>query len=172
MRLWTILLTVLVVLPAGYFTVWSISDTLGELLDPCLHWGMGSSVSYDLPAYPRSDDPCGGSFRGTSETKVRAVITAMLVPGLLLMACILALIGAAISRPGLLVVAACVMFLEALPLYSVTLFAVPTGGALMLISRMVRWRMGPRFQGESGGSMGLKARLRHLFCDQNFFFSE
>jgi hypothetical protein len=173
MRLRIILLVAVVVLPMGLGAIWSLSNYAEELLDPCMHWGTGSSGSYSISAQVRPGDPCGGGFKGTTQTRGQAAVTALLVPGVILMAAALALFAASTSRPGLLVISACMMFLEAAPLiWSFAPVLILTGIALMLISRRIHLRTSPPFQGASEGSPGLKARLRHLFLDQNFFFSE
>ncbi len=173
MRLRIMLLVTLVVVPMGLIAAWSVSKYLEELLDPCIHWSMGSSGSFTLPAQTKPGDPCGGGFKATSRTKGQAAVMGLMVPGCILMAVILALIGAALSRPGIIVVVACIMFLEAIPLvWSFAPVAALTGAALMFISNWMRSHGSPGVQRNNDSPMGLKARLRRLFCKQHFFFSE
>ena len=171
MRLRTFLLVGLVVLPMGFVAARAISIVAEESLNPCFHWSDEAN-GYDIQ-HVRPGDPCSGGTTWTSETKAQAVITALLVPGGILAAAALALYGAGTSRAGALVIAACIMFVEAIPTcFSVAPISILTGAALMITARKMHLRTRPRVRSGTEEVLGIQARLRHLFLDQKFFLSE
>lgn len=134
------LLAMLVSLPMGLVAARAVAYDLHEFADPCLQWGVGSNGSVTLGSVSvRPNDPCARRISQTSETRTRALITVLIVPGGIIVAIGLGLVGAASSRPTLMLVGACLMFLEAFPLvFSFAPVALLTAGALALLATKVQ----------------------------------
>ncbi len=137
-----ILLVVLSAVPMVLIATRAISYNRSRVSDPCLQWGQ-STVVTDATVPQSPGDPCHGSVSITSETKVQAKAFVLLISGGVLVASSLALLGAGIRRPLLIVAGACVMFLEAVPMvWSFGWLAVLTGGAFLLIAKKVSYDVG------------------------------
>jgi hypothetical protein len=140
MRTGMVVLAVVASLPMGLLAIRAITITAAEASNPCFEWGSGSqtsssgAISYSL----RPNDPCANGRGGTSETKTHAIMRLLIVSGGILLAVSLGIAGSVLSRRGLLVLGAVMMFLEAVPLiFSVAPVAVLTSGAFLLAARGV-----------------------------------
>jgi hypothetical protein len=121
-RLIPFLLALVAAAPVAAVALWSLSQTVADLSDPCATWESSSEPAASIQMGPH--DPCAArSFHGA---KIRTVTRAALVPGLLLIASILGLSGAVLSRPRFLFVASIVMFFATPVVFTIaplTLFA-------------------------------------------------
>jgi len=127
------LLVGLVILPISLVAMSAISIEVQQFFDPCVQWGVQAHGVFAARLEP--DAPCR-SITTTSEIKRSAAIRTVLVPGCIVIAAALALIGASTSRPGFLFVAAIIIFLEAFPLvFSFAPLALLTAGGLILLRR-------------------------------------
>jgi hypothetical protein len=136
-----ILIAVLVSLPLGLVAIRAIVMEVRDLSDPCLHWGessdWGSGVILSSSARPAG--PCAAHFSGTSETKAGAIIRTLLVPGGILAAITLGVLGAARWRPGLVGIGAGLMLVEAVPLiFSLAPLALLTGGVFLWVANRLQ----------------------------------
>jgi hypothetical protein len=129
-----LLLTVMAVSPVAAIALWSIGRTAKDLADPCATWDLPNGAGMRVAP----DDPCRAKS-GHSESKADAVLRAAICPGVLLAASILAIAGAASSRPRLMWMGAIAMLLEtaiAFSIWPLTLIAVP--GIIFLAGRVPR----------------------------------
>ena len=106
----------------------------------------------------------GGPCRavgGTSETKTQAAVRVSLVPGGILIASLLAILGALLARPGLAVLGAGVIFLESIPLiFSFAWLTALVSGLFLLAARASAPLQGPaRIGTRMIGSLGVLAAL-------------
>jgi len=137
MRVKPILVAVLASLPIGLIAMRAIVMEVRELSDPCVQWGQGSDWGYGriAPLSARSSDPCSTRVSGTSETKQGSIIRALLVPGGILAAIALGILGAARSQQRVAGIGAVLMLVEAVPLiFSVAPLAVLTGGVFLWVA--------------------------------------
>jgi hypothetical protein len=115
-------------LPISVIAVGSASYTFRQLSDPCVTWGAGHSVG--LP----TSGPCN-QLTGNSETKMRAIMTMVAVPGVILTAAVLGVWAAGRSRRWPMVIAACLMLLEVFPLvFSFWPLALLAGGGFLYLA--------------------------------------
>ncbi|HLN02452.1 MAG TPA: hypothetical protein VK335_24405 [Bryobacteraceae bacterium] len=141
MRAKPILLAVLASLPLGLVAVSAVVQEVRDLSDPCLHWGdiSGSGSGVILSSSARPAGPCAMHGSGTSETKAGAMIRTLLVPGGILAAIVLGVLGAARSRQRLVRIGACLMLVEAVPLiFSVAPLALLAGGVFLWVANRLR----------------------------------
>jgi hypothetical protein len=129
-------LAVLAALPVVIVAIRAISLDLMELSNPCVAWG----VSAPGGLYRRSaSDPCPQrTFR--SDTRTRAAIIMLAIPGVIVLAAGVGIWAAARSRKRMMLLAACVMFCEALPLavgfWGLPLALLAGGGFLYVACRI------------------------------------
>src|SRR6266700_4972725 len=98
-RLSALMLTGIAASPVMAIALWSLGRTMMELSNPCITWGHPQGEPMSMHVGPH--DPCRG--RGTNTlTKPQAALLAAFVPGGLLAAALLAIAGAASSRPRLM----------------------------------------------------------------------
>ena len=141
MRVKPILVAVLASLPVGLLAMRAIVMEVRDLSDPCLQWGQSSDWGYGTiaPFSARSSDPCAPRVSGTSETKAGAIVRTLLVPGGILAAIALGVLGAARSRPKLVVIGGCLMLVEAAPLiFSVAPLALLAGGVFLWVANRLQ----------------------------------
>lgn len=141
MRSRPILLALLASLPLSLVAIRAVILEVRDLRDPCLRWGESSDWGFGTiaPSSARSGDPCATRISGTSQTKAGSVVRVLLVPGGILAAAALGILGAACSRRALAVTAACLMFVEVIPLiFSVAPLAVLAGGVFLWVANRVR----------------------------------
>jgi hypothetical protein len=133
MRAGVLLLALIASVPPVLLAVNAIATTVPQFFDPCFEWGTGSGRSRTLVR----DDPCAATGRGgTSETKRQAVTRLLLIPGGLLVASALGILGAVLRRPLVAVLGAVVIYAASLP-FMLTLASVAafTSGAFLLVAR-------------------------------------
>ena len=141
MRAKPILLAVLASLPLGLVAIRAVVVVVRDFSDPCLQWGerSGSGYSTNLSGALVAGDPCVTRASGTSETKAGAIMRTLLVPGGILAAIGLGVLGAARSRHKLVVTGACLMLVEAVPLiFSVAPLALLAGGVFLWVANRIR----------------------------------
>ena len=132
-----LLLAILTSAPVAAIAVWSLGRTVTVLsqTDPCVQWQAAGEVTATLPP----GGPCR-SLTVHGQSKTRAAITAILVPGGVLAAAVLAVSGIAASRRKLAIPGSGLMLAEtavAMTLFPLTL---STGVILLLLARRVPQR--------------------------------
>jgi shikimate dehydrogenase len=128
-----LLLTSVVASPLIAITMWSIGRTAMDLSNPCIVWGQSMAL-HSLHVGPH--DPCRekGSNAGS---KAGAALLAALVPGGVLAAAILAVVGAASSRPRLMLVASVAMLLETPVVFTIAPLTLIAGLSFLFLARWV-----------------------------------
>lgn len=122
-----VVLTLLIALPMTAIAVATASHKLDQLNDPCAAWGVSNSGS----GYIHPHDPCS-QRSGHSQTKAEAYGVPAGVQGVILLAAMLAVWGAAASRPKVVLLGGVLMIFEAPPLiFSIWPLALLTGGGLI-----------------------------------------
>ena len=115
----------LLTVPVG---IWAAADTVRQLQNPCVRWGLTGPASLALPA----DADCR-ALQVNGETRKQAVVRVVLVSGSILAGSLLGLCGAWLARPPLTVSGAAMFFLMALiSMGSWMLFLL--AGSLLLLS--------------------------------------
>jgi hypothetical protein len=122
-----LILAVIVSAPVAAIAVWSITHTVSQMFDPCVRWEPGaSSRSGSMSASIGPNDVCR-SVTMNGESKLRAVTTAALVPGVVLLSTLLATIGVALRRGWLILVAAVLMLAETPVVFTIAPLTFITG---------------------------------------------
>ena len=136
-RLVTVLLTIVATSPIAGVAVWSIHRTAVELADPCARWesiARGQMITASIGP----NDVCRG-VTIHSESKRRTAVVAALVPGGMLTAAFLAVVGAVLSRRRILLAGAFGIFAETIPgLFSIAPLTLVVGLALLFLARRVQ----------------------------------
>jgi hypothetical protein len=123
----------------GLVAVRAISITESELADPCWEWGPSSMAH---PHYSSAGGPCQ-HVGANGETKTRAVVRTIIVPGGILVGLALGAVGVMRSKPAFAFSGAALMFVESpLLLWSFWPVTVFLGIAFLLDG--VRSRREPR----------------------------
>jgi len=123
----------------GLLAVRAISITASELADPCWEWGPSSMAQ---PHYLSPKGPCR-HMGASGETKTRAVVRAIIVPGGILVGIALGAVGAMRPKPAFAFSGAALMFVESpLLLWSFWPLTVFLGIAFLLDG--IRRRREPR----------------------------
>jgi hypothetical protein len=118
---------VIVSAPVAAVAVWSITHTVSQMFDPCVRWEPGaSSRSGSMSASIGPNDVCR-SVTMNGESKLRAVTTTALVPGVLLLSTLLAITGAARAHRWLVFVAAVLMLAETPVVFTIAPLTFITG---------------------------------------------
>jgi hypothetical protein len=142
MRLGAVLLAAVASVPLGLVAIRAFAIEVSNFRDPCFHWGDGSgttsSGSFRSSLRLHPGDPCATRSEFTSETKTGSVIRVLIVPGGVLAAIAFGILGAVRTRPLFAVVGACLMFAEAIPIFSLAPVAVLTGGVYLFVAKRVR----------------------------------
>ena len=121
-----LILAVIVSAPVAAVAVWSVTRTVSQMLDPCVRWEPGASGSGSMSASIGPNDVCR-SVTMNGESKLRAVTTAALVPGVLLLSTLLATTGVARARRWLIFVAAGLMLAETPVVFTIAPLTLITG---------------------------------------------
>jgi hypothetical protein len=137
----TLLLVCLLAAPIAGIALWSISHTATEVLDSCVHWDSAPGEAISIGPH----DPCR-AITGHAESKPRALIKAATVPGGMLVATILALVGVVLSRRRLLITAGIGMLAETLLVFSIAPLTFVVGLSFIVLAR----RLGPNLQAGPG----------------------
>jgi hypothetical protein len=156
MRFSAVAIALVAVLLPVLMVSWSLSQTLPQFSDPCFQWGISQRGSMHIsPA-----GPCH-AMGGTSETKAQAVVRLTLIHGGILIASLLAILGALWSRPLLSVLGAGLIFFESIPLiFSFAWLTVFVSGLFLLAARESAQvhgaaKLGMRLMGSLGGLAAL-----------------
>jgi hypothetical protein len=124
-----LLLIVAAALPAAGISAWSLQHTARELADPCTAWEVPQG--YVVRVVP--DDPCRTrSVQGWS--KAHAATVAALVPGGVLTAAILAVVGAGRRRKPLLFAGGFLMMLETFAVFTIAPLTLLAGVTFLLVA--------------------------------------
>ena len=132
LRTW---LAVLFAVPISIFAVRAIALTLGELVDPCLIWSAPTSGHFYRRAHTSSTaGPCA-QYIQRSDTKTHAILLMLAVPGVILLAAVLGIMGMARSRQWMVVLAGLLMVFEAAPtIFSIGVLALLAGVGLLILA--------------------------------------
>src|SRR5215831_6497527 len=136
-KLLTTLLGVVTVWPIAGIALWSIHRTVVDLADPCANW-EDTSGDQTLVAAIDPDDVCHAVTIHYG-SKRRAAVIAAFVPGGMLAASCLAVIGLALSRRRVVLAGAAGMFAEAIVGFSIAPVTLIVGIALLFIARRVKF---------------------------------
>jgi hypothetical protein len=137
----TLLLTVVATSPIAGFAVWSINKTTAELADPCARWESVANGQRITVSIGRDDVCQRVTVHGAS--KSRTVFVAALVPGGMLTAAFLGIVGVVLSRRRLVLAAAFGMFAETIPtIFSIAPLTFIVGMTLLFIARRVQRHSG------------------------------
>lgn len=140
-KLITLLLAVMATSPIAGVAVWSIHRTAAELVDPCARWediANGQMITTSIG--PK--DVCR-AVTVHSGSKSRTAIVAALVPGGMLTAAFLAVVGVVLSRRRLVLAAAFGMFAETIPtVFSIAPLTFVAGLTLVFLARRVQRDLG------------------------------
>ena len=131
----TLLLVLAAVAPVAAIAAWSISQAVIELSDPCASWNYPPEEPVHVQIGPH--DACRARSVHT-ESKARAAIRAALVPGGLLLAAMLAVAGAALSRRRVVIAAGIVMLTETLIVFSIAPLTLFAGVSFLLLSKRLQ----------------------------------
>lgn len=134
-QLITLLLVCVSAAPTAGIAVWSIGQTVIEVLDPCGSWGYPPEQPISIPVGPRG--PCR-AITAHAESKLRALIKAATVPGGILVASMLAVAGAVLSRRRLLITAGVGMLAETLLVFSIAPLTLVVGLTFVVLARRLR----------------------------------
>jgi hypothetical protein len=139
MRPHAVAIAALAALPPVLLSLWSVNQSLTRFSDPCFQWGtpQSSDGGYSMSATIAPGSPCR-HMGGTSETKTEAIVKMVLVPGGILLASLLGLVGTLLSRPSVTVLGAGLMFLESAPLiFSFAFLTVFVSGLFLVAARQI-----------------------------------
>ena len=127
----TVLLAVLVSAPTTAISAWSVAHTATQLLDPCVGWhGSGRSQGVALGPHERCR-----SVTVNGESRVRAITTSVLIPGLVLAGTVLAMIGVAMCRRPLVLAGAIILLCETPVVFTIAPLTLLTGLLYLLFAR-------------------------------------
>ena len=104
-------LAVIISLPVCCVAVRAIAIEVADLSDPCVEWGAAEDGSFRRGA----GDGCA-QRTGFAETRTLAEARTAAVPGMILLAAVLGVWGAARSRRKMTAIGALLVILEAIPL--------------------------------------------------------
>jgi hypothetical protein len=121
--------------PIAAIALWSIGHTVIEISDPCATWDYPPGQGVHLHVGPH--DPCR-TASVHSESKARAVTRAAMVPGGLLAAAILAVMGAALSRRGVLLAAGIGMLAETVVVFTLAPLTLVAGVSFLLLAKRLQ----------------------------------
>ena len=130
-QLITLLLVFVAASPVAGIAIWSISHTVIELSDPCAIWDYPPEQPVYIHVGPH--DACRAPSVHT-ESKARAAIRAAIVPGGLLLAAMLAVAGAALSRRRVVIAAGIGMLTETLVVFTIAPLTLVVGVSFLLLS--------------------------------------
>jgi hypothetical protein len=133
-QLITLLLVFVAASPVAAIAIWSISQTVIELSDPCASWDHPPGPVY---MHVGPHDACREPSVHT-ESKARAAITAAIVPGGLLLSAILAVAGAALSYRRVVIAAGIGMLTETLVVFTIAPLTLVVGVSFLLLSKRLQ----------------------------------
>lgn len=131
----TVLLVVLAAAPIAAIAVWSISRTMIELSDPCAAWDNPPEQPMHAKIGPH--DACRARSEH-AESRSRAAIITAIVPGGLLLAAMLAIAGAVLSRRRVVITAGIGMLAETLVAFTIAPLTLVAGVSILLLSKRLR----------------------------------
>ena len=131
----TVLLVLLAAAPIAAIAVWSISHTMIELSDPCAAWDNPPEQPMHAQIGPH--DACRARSIH-AESRNRAAIITAIVPGGLLVAAMLAIAGAVLSRRRVLIAAGIGMLAETLVAFTIAPLTLVAGVSILLLSKRLR----------------------------------
>lgn len=140
-QLITLLLVCLSAAPTAGIALWSIAHTVTDLLDSCARWDYAPGEAISVGPH----DACR-AITAHAESKPRALIKAATVPGGMLVASMLALVGAVLSRRRLLITAGIGMLAETLLVFSIAPLTLIVGLSFIVLAG----RLHPTLQVRSG----------------------
>jgi hypothetical protein len=122
-----LVLAVIVSAPAAAIAVWSITHTVSQMFDPCVHWEpSANSGTGSMSGSIGPNDVCR-SLTVNGESKLRAITVCALVPGVVLLSTLLATIGVALGRRWMIFVAAVLMLAETPATFSIAPLTLACG---------------------------------------------
>jgi len=131
----TVLLAVLATAPVAAIAIWSISHTVIELSDPCATWDEAPEQPMHAQIGPH--DSCRARSVH-AESRNRAAIETAIGPGGLLVAAMLAMGGALLSRRRVLIAAGIGMLAETLVAFSMAPLTLVAGVSILLVSKRLQ----------------------------------
>jgi len=129
----TLLLVFVGAAPVAGIAIWSISHTVWELSDPCATWGISAGTA-GVRVGPHDPSRTSGVH---FESKASAAIRAAIFPGGLLVAAMLAVAGAALSRRRMILAAAVGMLMETPFLFSIAPLTLVVGLSFLFLAGRV-----------------------------------
>jgi hypothetical protein len=117
---------------AAAVAIWSISGTLSQMSNPCVHWDGGGGHEFSASLGPK--DPCK-SLTVNGESKLRAVTICAVVPGGVLLSAVLGMIGVAVSRRPLILAGACLMLAETFVVFTIAPLTLIAGLAFLFLAQ-------------------------------------
>ena len=134
-QLVTLLLVFVAAAPVAGIALWSISRTVIELADPCGTWNDPPEQPVHIQIGPH--DACHARSVH-SESRARAAIRSAVVPGGLLVAAMMAVAGAALSRRRVLIAAGIGMLTETLVVFTIAPLTLVVGVSFLLLSKRLQ----------------------------------
>jgi hypothetical protein len=125
----SLLLVVAAALPAAGVAAWSLQQTARDFADPCTSW----EVPQGSVVHRAANDPCRTRSAQTW-SKAHAATIAALVPGGVLTAAILAVVGAARLRKPLLFAGGFLMVLETFVVFTIAPLTLLAGVTFLLVA--------------------------------------
>ena len=135
LQLVTLLLVFLAASPVATIAIWSISHAAIEFADPCAIWDYPP----EQPAHAHIGpyDACRTRSIHT-ESKAYAAIRAAIVPGGVLLAALLAMAGAVLSRRRVLIAAGIGMLVETIGVFTIAPLTLVAGVSFLLLSKRLQ----------------------------------
>jgi len=134
MRRTGVLLTIVIALPLSVIAMVALVKELSDQFNPCVRWEPAAFGSYRMGAGERC-----AQMTVRSETRSQAAIRVLAVPGVIVFGAVIGVLGTARRRPMLVFAAACLMFIEALPLvFSFWPLALVTGAWFLYVANRLR----------------------------------
>ncbi|HTP86128.1 MAG TPA: hypothetical protein VMJ34_04240 [Bryobacteraceae bacterium] len=115
-------------LPISTVAIGTAAHTIGQLSDPCVAWGAGDSGSGSISP----GDPCQ-QRSAEGETRTEAWLRIAGIHGVILVAAILAVCGAAFFRPKMILLAGALMILESPLTFTLAPLALLTGAGFVIL---------------------------------------
>jgi len=120
--------------PPAAVAIWSISQTLSQMSNPCVRWDGGGGPELSDPLGP--NDPCK-SITVQGESKLRAATMCALIPGGVLLGAVVGMIGLAVSRRRLIVAGAFLMLAETLVVFTIAPLTLIAGLGFLFLAQRV-----------------------------------
>jgi hypothetical protein len=133
LQLVTLLLVFLAASPVAAIAIWSISHAAIEFADSCAIWDYPPERPVHIGPY----DACRTRSIHT-ESKAYAAIRAAIVPGGVLLAALLAMAGAVLSRRRVLIAAGIGMLVETIGVFTIAPLTLVAGVSFLLLSKRLQ----------------------------------